>query len=514
MDGGRPELTLARKLATIRIRCRAKVCLTRLVFDMRRITLAKALSLATLSVLCGNAFAGLLDGTILISRAANNKTVTVTYEGLKANLVELRINGESVSSRVVGGEKTEGNTKFAINPATLKDGENAVEVRIYDAEGKLVGNERSTLTVNREADGPVFLKGPKTGSTIVGPVQIELGLKESLRDIYVSFFVDDEFKSIRNFPPYTFVWDTSRVTNGWHEVQAWVVDAANETYKTEKVRLYVNNPSGRTERMQPILAPNKATESDPAAATTTSGTIGIRSTRAQTQQTELVTSPSAPKTNNVTRSSKVNEPSLTVLPEEVKATPTTTVGESSSLASKSKTRTPEVEKGEMTGQRLLLPTGNREILPIVSVKTHNAEQPGEPSKLPLREVSIGSRITDVRTFDVFLNGSVLNFDVAPRVLEGVPFAPFRHLFEGAGGTVKWLHEDKVVEAEGMGNQVKFKIGALSGTNNGSLFQFERAPFLESGRTVVPLSFVNSTLDIKVQYDPNTGHVLLTNSKGK
>ncbi len=489
--------------------------LAHLVVEMLRITLVRSVCFFALVAVAGSAFAGLLDGTVLISRAANNKTITVTYDGIRAKMVELRINGESIATRSVSDEKAAGETKFALNPATLKDGENSIEVRVYDSAGKLVGNEKSSVTIDRSAEGPVFLKGPKAGSSVLGPVQIELGLRESLKDIYVSFFVDDEFKSLRNFPPYTYVLDTTRMTNGWHELQAWVVDQRNETHKTEKVRLYVNNPSGRTERMAPPGGPTpKAVASDPGAASTISGAAGTRIVKAATEQSDLVTTPSAPKSTYVASRTKVAEPKLTLVPEKAKPELSTVVGNSTTTASRNLTKSPVAGKGEMTGQRALLPTGTREVLPVVEVKIHEATEPGKPSDLALREIGFGSRINDIRTFDIILNGSVLNFDVAPRVLEGIPFAPFRHLFEGAGGTVKWIHDSKIVEAEGLGNQVSFKIGMLSGTNNGLIFKFERAPFLESGRTVVPLSFVNSTLDIKVQYDPNTGHVLLTSSKGK
>lgn len=480
-------------------------------FDMFRISLV----IVALWFFAISAFAGLLDGTVLINRAANNKTITVTYDGIRASLVELRINGESIATRMVSDEKTVGETNFTLNPATLKDGVNDIEIRLYDTSGKQVGNEKSSVTIDRKANGPVYMKGPKNASTVTGPVQIELGLKQEMKDLYVSFFVDDEFKSLRNFPPYTYLWDTTRLTNGWHEVQAWVVDDENTTHKTEKVRLYVNNPSGRTERLGSLGEPTpKTVASDPASASAISGNSGYRSSKGTTETLQPISTAKAPKTTTVSTASKLTEPGLTQLPETAKSEATTTVNETSALAMRSGTRDPEVAKGAITGQRMLLPTGTREVIPVVDIRTSETSEPAKPSSLALRNIEFGTRLFDQKTFSVLHNGKALNFDVAPRVLAGVPFAPFRHLFEEAGGEVKWIHDSKTVEADGLGNQVRFTIGALAGTNNGLAFKFEMAPFIESGRTVVPLSFVSKTLDIKVQYDPNTGHVLISNKSGK
>jgi hypothetical protein len=36
--------------------------------------------------------------------------------------------------------------------------------------------------------------------------------------------------------------------------------------------------------------------------------------------------------------------------------------------------------------------------------------------------------------------------------------------------------------------------------------------LERGRTIVPLSFIRDSLNVEVEYDPSTGHVLITTKK--
>jgi hypothetical protein len=38
---------------------------------------------------------------------------------------------------------------------------------------------------------------------------------------------------------------------------------------------------------------------------------------------------------------------------------------------------------------------------------------------------------------------------------------------------------------------------------------ETAPYIDRGRTIVPLSFIDDALNVNVDYDKETGHVLIT-----
>jgi hypothetical protein len=92
--------------------------------------------------------------------------------------------------------------------------------------------------------------------------------------------------------------------------------------------------------------------------------------------------------------------------------------------------------------------------------------------------------------------------------ESAALAPFRHLFEAAGGEVDWDHFNKICEAKGIGNEVVIKIGDLYATVNGKTYQLEVASFIEKGRTIVPLSFVSEALNFEISYDRATNHVLI------
>jgi hypothetical protein len=106
----------------------------------------------------------------------------------------------------------------------------------------------------------------------------------------------------------------------------------------------------------------------------------------------------------------------------------------------------------------------------------------------------------------------MKFDVAPSVEQGVPVAPFRHLVEKSGGEIKWDSADQEVEVTSDGRNIWLKIGDKLAKINSLQVTLELAPFLKAGRTMVPLSFVKDALNVNIDYDKATGHVLITPRK--
>ncbi|MER3413639.1 MAG: hypothetical protein C4341_05260, partial [Armatimonadota bacterium] len=124
-------------------------------------------------------------------------------------------------------------------------------------------------------------------------------------------------------------------------------------------------------------------------------------------------------------------------------------------------------------------------------------------------VVVGTRLPD-GVYTITYAGEVVRFDVEPFVDEGVPLTPLRHLFEHAGAEVSWLHSEKVATAKGDGvPEVWVKIGDVIARIDGRAVQLERPAFLKRGRTIIPLSFVRNALEVEVNYDRSTGHVLIT-----
>lgn len=473
--------------------------------------------IAGLSVMAVVAQASLADATVLVERAANNRTLTVRYSGAAA-LAELRINGQSVATRSLNEKVMTGEASFAIETAELADGENTVEIRLYDLDGKVVGTQISKVNIDRRGAGPIFLDKPRSGSTVSGPVEIKLGFRQDMRNVYVSFFINDQLRMLRQVPPFAYLWDTERERNGWHEVQAWVVDEHNNTFRTEKMRLFINNSQGRTDR----TGANAGTVSLNSAPSTSPSGIRISQSGSGTASAAMgATAPTAPTAPTVkapavkTPAKGTAGPKLTPnTPKAPKVSPSGTKGAATDSGNALGTR--NVNPGLQTTESLAVYGPRWTVASSSSTGGSISLSTAAAGTTTLAPVAInyGTRLPKDGEFQIMLNNSYVDFDVAPRIAEGVPLTPFRHLFQEAGGVVAWKHDLKEVSAQGMGKTVWFRIGRDLADVNGQQYRFETTPFLESGRVIVPLSFMVDALKVKVQFDPNTGHVLVSTLEGK
>jgi len=120
----------------------------------------------------------------------------------------------------------------------------------------------------------------------------------------------------------------------------------------------------------------------------------------------------------------------------------------------------------------------------------------------------GSIIHVPGTYDVALDGQPVNMDVNPRIENGIPLTPFRQIMEHAGGIVVWYPESHQVRAQNENQDIKLQIGSKEATVNQMIVMMERPAFLDSGRTVVPMSFMEKALDLKAEYDVKSHTVML------
>src|SRR5580700_5308501 len=145
-------------------------------------TMRKMCVLAGIIVLGTAANAFTFDTHITIDRALNSPTITIRYTGAHAALVELRVNGDSIGTRSMTASKDAGETNFNVNLTDLKDGDNQVEVRLFDRTGKLIGSDKTSISTDQSNTGPVFLSTPKVGATVRGPVEITLSFNRDLKN--------------------------------------------------------------------------------------------------------------------------------------------------------------------------------------------------------------------------------------------------------------------------------------------------------------------------------------------
>ncbi|MFN7171404.1 MAG: stalk domain-containing protein [Fimbriimonadaceae bacterium] len=513
--------------------------------------------LAALAVVSGavfvaapaDAFSRALAPQIVVDRAVNSPTLTVRFSGTEATSIELFINDRSVGTRSVAAGRASGETTFQLDLSRLVDGDNAVEIRLFDANGRIVGTHRSIITTGDEIRPMVYLEIPRSGQQVQGPVEIRLGFGREMRNVFVSFFVNDEMVSMRNVPPYTFIWDSTRVPNGWHDVEAWVVDESSQTIKTRRTKIFVNNPGGMTRRntdstTQPTASPTQTpkdlstTPNGAPMPTVVGQTVDVR--RAQptggAQPAGRTVEPSVPTTSEPTPGPAVT--ANPVQPEVVALNPERSVQQQP--AAPLRTVVPievtannlDVQAGSMAdlkpvakpdgvamGPQHMTPTGQRIVddsqPPVTVASDIRLNVPVGRTAATLNQtaglinIQYGARIPNVPTFALVLDGRYLDMDVQPYVDQGIPLAPVRHLIEGKGGKINWDNSRKAVEAHAVGNRIYLIINDDTAFLNDEPIRLEVSPTLQSGRTIVPLSFVSTALKVRIQFDPKTNHVLIT-----
>lgn len=474
-------------------------------------TMRKMCVLAGIAVLGATANALVpFDTHISIDRALNSPTLTIRYSGAHAALVELRVNGDSIGTRSMTASKDAGETNFNVSLSDLKDGDNQVEIRLYDRTGKLVATEKTSISTDQSNTGPVFLSAPKLGATVRGPVEITMAFNRDIKNSIVSFFIDSNFKGMRNYPPYSYVWDTTRETNGWHEVEAWDVDESSQTYKTKKTRVFIDNPGGQTHRVgvsNDINPTKPVIRADADGAESPAKTISASAKPKMSIHSSTV----EPKVSTYTSSNPVHAEATGI--SGIKPAPN--------------------EKPIAMGTRLVVPgkhVAKASSNPgTINVKIHSGSEgtsvamlhsaagPGDAIRsvneaAHLMSITRGQRIPNIGAFAIELNSQFVKFDVQPRVDDGVPMTPLRYLLEKDGGKVDWENMTKTVHANADGKAITIQIGDRNAKVDELTLSMEVTPYLDRGRTIVPLSFIHEALGVNVEYDKETGHVLITSTK--
>lgn len=462
-------------------------------------TCRRLIALAGLAAIAASASALSVDPQITIDRALNSPTLAVRYAGVNATLVELCVNGESVGTREVSGARNLGETSFTLDLESLKNGDNLVEIRLYDRTGKLVAQDKTNISMARSTGrGPVYIAAPKAGASVMGPVEINVGFGEKLGKSYVSFFVDGKFHSMTNFPPFTFVWDSEKEANGWHDIEAWAIDERNETHKTGALRLFVNNPGGRTARVgaPAAVVPTRNVSRD---LSLVGADAGLRALGVATAAVRVKgAAPQGLPPAVVER--------MVPISNAVRAAVTGAQG----------VRPIVLASALAMGPKTLLPTGRRVAsvtkTTATTVTPAQATQAVTAATTALVSIVTGTKLPSLGAYLIILDGQPVRFDVPTRVENGLALAPFRALIEKAGGTIEWQHATKTARAGIDGHTVELKIGGRTARVDGQNLVLEKAPGVERGRTIVPLSFLHDALGMDVKYDKATGHVVVSSGK--
>ncbi len=130
---------------------------------------------------------------------------------------------------------------------------------------------------------------------------------------------------------------------------------------------------------------------------------------------------------------------------------------------------------------------------------------GTPGQLDIEAMS---RFRDVK---IVFDGKLIPLRSAPSVIDGVSIAPLREIFQSCDGVLYWYAADKRVKAVNPDIEMNLQIGNPVVNVNGTAEELVLAPYINNGRTMLPLEFVAATLDVTVSFNSSTGELIISSN---
>jgi len=109
---------------------------------------------------------------------------------------------------------------------------------------------------------------------------------------------------------------------------------------------------------------------------------------------------------------------------------------------------------------------------------------------------------------VFLDGEQIIFDVQPTIIDGRTMAPFRAIFEALGYTIDWEGGSQTIRADNDSGSILMKIGDLEIHHRDRTIKTDVAPYIQAGRTFVPVRIISELSGCDVLWNQSTRTVLI------
>ena len=110
---------------------------------------------------------------------------------------------------------------------------------------------------------------------------------------------------------------------------------------------------------------------------------------------------------------------------------------------------------------------------------------------------------------VIYDGSELEFEVPPQIINDSTMVPMRAVFEKFGASVKWDGDTQTITAKRKSKTITMTIGSSQAYKNDEAFEMSASPVIISGTTLVPLRAVSELLGLDVSWDEDNRTVTIT-----
>lgn len=139
---------------------------------------------------------------------------------------------------------------------------------------------------------------------------------------------------------------------------------------------------------------------------------------------------------------------------------------------------------------------------VGSIISPTAEPTTFPTSMPAEELKRKKTSIDmfIGSKQLIINGEKLIMDVAPQIKDDFAVIPVRYLAEGLGFEVVWYQGSQTITIKTEECEIEFVINSPIAYANGQKTELKTSPFIDNGRTFVPIRFIAEILDADVIWD--------------
>lgn len=112
------------------------------------------------------------------------------------------------------------------------------------------------------------------------------------------------------------------------------------------------------------------------------------------------------------------------------------------------------------------------------------------------------------TIHVTLDGSYIEFDVPPQIINGRTMVPIRAIFEKMGATVEWDENTSSVICTKGDTVVKMTVDSMDMYISNQLTKMDISPLVIDGRTLAPARYVAEAFGANVQWSEKNNTVVI------
>ncbi|MDO8537970.1 MAG: Ig-like domain-containing protein [archaeon] len=87
----------------------------------------------------------------------------------------------------------------------------------------------------------VKIDQPANNETMTQTIQVDVTAQDDVKVARVELFIDEQKFGEKNTKPHYFIVNTSKLTDGIHELQAKAIDSAGNIGESKKVKIFVKN---------------------------------------------------------------------------------------------------------------------------------------------------------------------------------------------------------------------------------------------------------------------------------